>query len=76
MLNNIERNQSYNNCSRAVSLVLFFLFQDDMVIEIQKPGLSPPSTTFPVKTAKDPPICTSPAIVEIATKRTKTENGR
>ena len=43
-----------------------------MVIETQKPGLAPPFfKTFPVKTAKDPPICTSAAIVEIATKRTK-----
>ena len=46
--------------------------QNDMVIETQKPGLAPPFfKTFPVKTAKDPPICTSAAIVEIATKRTK-----
>ena len=54
----------------------FFLSQNDMVIETQKPGLAPPFfKTFPVKTAKDPPICTSAAIVEIATKRTKTEDG-
>ena len=47
--------------------------QNDMVIETQKPGLAPPFfKTFPVKTAKDPPICTS---ATIATKRTKTEDG-
>ena len=51
-----------------------FLSQNDMVIETQKPGPAIPSTTFPVKTAKDPPICTSAAIVEIATKRRR-KNG-
>ena len=73
----------YHHLKKIGALFLFintsesktFPFQnDDMVIETQKPGLAiPSSTTFPVKTAKDPPICTSAAIVEIATKRTKME---
>ena len=50
-------------------MLMFFLFldtskskkfplqNDDMVIETQKPGPAiPSSTTFPVKTAEDPPM--------------------